>query len=160
MTAEHKKQRLHRLSMLYVRSPIYFVTACTHDRRQLLTTEEVHEAFVRFAEEGPVHSAWIGAYVLMPDHLHLFVATDDQQITVAAWAKSLKNTISKILRLNAVPAPHWQKAFFDHVLRSGESYSEKWNYVRNNPVRAGLAQKAEDWPFAGEIFQLEYRSDC
>jgi hypothetical protein len=45
------------------------------------------------------------------------------------------------------------------VLRSSESYSEKWDYVVANPVRAGLVRRAEDWPFQGEIFLLEYRAD-
>jgi hypothetical protein len=43
------------------------------------------------------------------------------------------------------------------LLRSGESYSQKWDYVRENPVRGGLVERAEDWPFAGEIHDLEYR---
>jgi hypothetical protein len=45
----------------------------------------------------------------------------------------------------------WQREFFDHVLRSAESYSEKWNYVRNNPVRAGLVSTADEWKHPGEI---------
>ena len=72
--------------------------------------------------------------------------------------KSLKNTISKTLSENGAP-PHWQKTFFDHLLQSSESYSEKWNYVRENPVRAGLVASTEDWPYLGEIFALEYRSE-
>ena len=158
MTAENQKQRLHRLKLLLVRSPIYFVTACTENRRKILASAPVHETFLPFGQEGPAHGAWIGGYVIMPDHLHVFVAVDDQQITLAAWMKSFKNTISKTLRSSGVDAPHWQKTFFDHLLRNSESYSEKWNYVRENPVRAGLAKKAEDWPFVGQIFPLEYRS--
>lgn len=45
----------------------------------------------------------------------------------------------------------WQKGFFDHVLRTAESYSAKWAYVRQNPVRAGLVAEADDWPFLGQI---------
>ncbi len=45
----------------------------------------------------------------------------------------------------------WQPEFFDHLIRSDESYDQKWDYVRNNPVRAGLAGQAEDWRFAGEL---------
>ena len=48
----------------------------------------------------------------------------------------------------------WQEEFFDHVLRSGESYSQKWNYVKENPVRAGLVKNADDWPWQGEIETL------
>jgi len=45
----------------------------------------------------------------------------------------------------------WQRGFFDHLLRSEESYGQKWNYVRENPVRAGLVARVEDWRFAGEV---------
>jgi hypothetical protein len=51
-------------------------------------------------------------------------------------------------------SPIWQRGFFDHVLRSDESYAEKWNYVRANPVRAGLVNDP-DWPYAGEIVVID-----
>ena len=95
----------------------------------------------------------------MPDHLHAFVALDDAKITLAQWMKSLKNRLSKTLRSTRAAAPRCQKAFFDHVLRSAESDTEKWHYVRENPVRAGLVSHWREWPFRGEIFALEYRSE-
>jgi REP element-mobilizing transposase RayT len=95
----------------------------------------------------------------MPDHCHLFLAYDDDQITLSNWAKSFKNALSRAWREREIAAPHWQKGFFDHLIRSDESATEKWNYVRENPVRAGLVEHAEDWPLAGEIFPLEYRSE-
>jgi len=49
----------------------------------------------------------------------------------------------------------WQPGFFDHVLRSDESYNEKWNYVKENPVRAGLVQIASEWPYQGEIVIID-----
>jgi len=54
----------------------------------------------------------------------------------------LKQHLAKAIEFT--PPPVWQRGFFDHLLRSDESYAEKWNYVRENPVRAGLAQSAED----------------
>jgi REP-associated tyrosine transposase len=95
--------------------------------------------------------------VLMPDHIHLFVARFDDGITLSAWVKSLKNSLSKVLRQQKIPSPHWQKDFFDHVLRSNESYDEKWHYVLQNPVRADLVSRSEDWPHQGEIHSLECR---
>jgi putative transposase len=76
---------------------------------------------------------------------------------LSEWMKSLKNSLSKTLRVMNVPAPHWQKGFFDHVMRSEESYSEKWLYVAENPVRKKLSARPEDWPYQGEIFQLQAR---
>ena len=65
--------------------------------------------------------------------------------------KSLKNSLSKTLRGMNIPAPYWQKGFFDPVLRSEESYSEKWLYGAENPVRKLLAERFEDWPYQGEV---------
>src|SRR6266508_2760085 len=100
MSAENQNQRLRRLNLLSVRSPTYFVTTCTYKRRKLLATAAVHESFLQFARQGPTYGAWVGAYVLMPDRLHVFVATDDQKNSVPARMNSLKNAISKTLRLN------------------------------------------------------------
>lgn len=44
----------------------------------------------------------------------------------------------------------WQRDFFDHRIRQHESHEEKAAYIRNNPVRAGLVEKPEDWPYVWE----------
>jgi hypothetical protein len=41
--------------------------------------------------------------------------------------------------------PLWQDESFDHVLRSDESFAEKLEYIRQNPVRAGLVTRAEEY---------------
>jgi len=148
---------LGRLDRIYVRAPIYFLTACTAQRKPLFAKQDVHEAFITFARQGPAHGVWIGAYVLMPDHLHAFVALDAERVNLSALMKSLKNALSKKLRERGVAPPHWQKGFFDHVLRSQESAGEKWKYVRENPVRAGLVRRSSEWRYLGEIFALDYR---
>ena len=152
-------ERLTRLEKTFQRYPIYFVTACTHERRELLADPAIHTEIIEFAEQGPDRGAWLGDYLLMPDHLHAFVAVDDTRISLSAWIKSLKNVLSKTLRNNGVASPHWQKGFFDHVLRNTESYSAQWEYVRQNPVRAGLVEDADAWQFAGRIFPMEFRDD-
>ena len=179
MRPEDVGPRLKRQDWLFTRDPLYFVTANTENRRQQLSHDRVHQAFHAFCQGGLERGVFVGRYVLMPDHLHLFVtfgaeyksrliARRESDAAVAAvcdrrisplwyWMKSLKNSLSKTLRFMGVPAPHWQKAFFDHVLRSEESYSEKWLYVAENPVRKGLVPRWEDWPFQGEIYPLQTR---
>jgi len=49
----------------------------------------------------------------------------------------------------------WQDGFHDHKFRTPESESRKWEYVCLNPVRYGLVQRPEAWPFGGEIFYDE-----
>jgi hypothetical protein len=47
------------------------------------------------------------------------------------------------------------KGIFHHLIRHGESYSEKWQYVRQNPVRAGLVDDPDEWPWQSEVARLE-----
>jgi putative transposase len=116
-----------------------------------LASAEVHTAFIEFADSGATRDLAIGRYVIMPDHIHLF-ARGSHDYLLTQWIRMLKRHLSKGI---SAPMPHWQRGFFDHVIRRSESYSEKWEYVRQNPVRAGLVADADDWPYQGEIVRLE-----
>jgi REP element-mobilizing transposase RayT len=145
-------RRLARLERVHIRAPIYFVTACTSDRRSLLACSEIHSAFVIFAQRGPTFGAWIGAYVLMPDHLHLFVALDDERLSLSQWTRALKGVLSKELRQLGIPTPHSQKGFFDHVLRvmsllhRNGITSETIRPCRAGSALAGMALRRRDFP--------------
>ena len=52
--------------------------------------------------------------------------------------------------------PLWQRDCWDRQLRTGESYAQKWEYVRNNPVRKGLVANADDWLYQGELNVLDW----
>ena len=92
----------------------------------------------------------------MPDHVRLFVAIPPLGITLSEWIHALRTVVGKSLLRLGIQKPHWQEGFFDHVLRSAESYSQKWDYVRMNPVRAGFVQDPHDWPYQGEIVSIPF----
>ncbi len=131
--------------------PLYFVTFNTHRRRKLLANRRVHSCLIEFAKLGEQRGIALGRYVIMPDHVHLFVR-GGIDLVLMQWTRMLKRSLSK--GISAGP-PHWQKGFFDHLIRHSESYSEKWEYVRQNPVRAGLVNDPDDWPWQGEITRIE-----
>lgn len=155
--AEGRNPRLSRLNWVFTSDPIYFVTACTARRQRILAGPDIYHAFLEFTQRATTLNVYVGRYVLMPDHLHLFVAFGPKSQGLSDWVKSLKNSLSKTLRAQGIAAPHWQKDFFDHMLRTRESYHQKWDYVVQNPVRAGLVKSAKDWPFQGEVHALETR---
>ena len=92
----------------------------------------------------------------MPDHVHLFVAVPLTGITLGKWVQALRSVLGKELLSCGFHKPHWQEGFFDHLLRSEETYAHKWDYVRMNPVRAGLCQTPEEWPYQGEIVSFGF----
>jgi REP element-mobilizing transposase RayT len=141
------KDRPRQLNLIYVNQPLYFVTFATRDRKRI---PSLHCAQVALEQYGHCATSKfnvaLGRYVIMPDHAHLFVR-GDQHFMLSSWIGGLKRAISVALRSSRI----WQPGFFDHILRGDESYAEKWSYVRDNPVRAGLVRTADEWPYQGEI---------
>ncbi|MGB9157330.1 MAG: hypothetical protein WCB20_12630 [Chthoniobacterales bacterium] len=72
---------------------------------------------------------------------------------LSRWVGGLKRAIAVALVCHAREL--WQPGFFDHVLSSDESYAEKWQYVLENPGRAGLVREMEEWPHQGEIVLID-----
>jgi REP element-mobilizing transposase RayT len=148
-----ERKHLKRLGCVYQSHPRYFVTVCVHHRRSLLARPDVHEILRWHGLKSRDLYGWaIGSYVVMPDHVHFFCADAESRTLLSQMIGSFKQWSAKeIGALMGVEAPLWQREFFDHLIRSGESYSEKWEYVRQNPVRAGWVSDPEQWKFMGHI---------
>jgi putative transposase len=128
---------------------------------EILNTEEVHDAFTDYCRRALNHSIAGGRYVLMPDHIHFFVQ-GNSNFNLGLWIRGLKRVVAAAVaggrkQINSASSQHsiWQRGFFDHVIRNTESYVQKWDYVRENPVRAGLVNKNEKWRFQGEIAVID-----
>jgi REP element-mobilizing transposase RayT len=146
------KRRPQRLDQIYPNEPVYFVTFCTRDRLPIPDLAKAQAALEGYAGRGMREfGTALGRYVIMPDHIHLFVC-GDADFVLSKWVAGLKRVISKTL---GVRGEFWQPTFFDHILRSDESYSEKWEYIYQNPVRAGLVKEADEWRYQGEVALID-----
>jgi REP element-mobilizing transposase RayT len=93
----------------------------------------------------------------MPDHVHLFCApTREDSRPLENWIRFWKSQATRCWPQEE-ELPLWQANHWDRQLRSEESYADKWEYVRNNPVRHGLVQDADAWPYQGELNVLNWR---
>ena len=155
---------------------ILFVTVCAADRlANTFATPFTHRVLVDAWASATSHM--VGAYVLMPDHIHLFCAPASPDAeNVAKWVRYWKSLVTRAVRgalggasvrlpadeRTLVPpsrnktqkSPIFQRDCWDTQLRRGENYHEKWEYVRNNPVRRGLVANADEWPFGGVLNDL------
>jgi putative transposase len=153
MMIKGRPPRLEQIFQTYD-PPLYFVTICTIHRQKIGDLEAAHhafEAYVRRARDE--FGVGVGRYLIMPDHMHLFVRGGDD-FKLAQWVNGLKRAISVALGATK-KRPLWQPGFFDHVLRNDEKYSQKWEYVRENPVRASLVPRADDWQYQGEFVFID-----
>ena len=119
---------------------IVFLTVCSWKRRPALANPNVHEALVESWREA---DAWsVGFYMIMPNHVHLFCAPNDENCAIERWITFWKRRVRHRLKTDM---PLFQAHGFHHRLRRNESYSDKWAYVRLNPVRAGLVAEPDQW---------------
>jgi REP element-mobilizing transposase RayT len=92
------------------------------------------------------------AAVIMPDHVHLLLSSlrdgEDWPFPLVDILQCLKSaTAHRINKVLHHAGPVWEEESFDHVLRSDESLEEKCEYIRQNPVKAGLVRRPEDYPW-------------
>jgi putative transposase len=121
---------------------VYFITICCIPRgTNQLATPDVWQAIAETLAIRETHGDMTCRLALaMPDHLHgLFGFQGSKPMT-----KVIADFKSWLAKQHGI---EWQRDFFDHRLRDWESACEKANYIRMNPVRAGLAANPQDWPY-------------
>jgi REP element-mobilizing transposase RayT len=114
-----------------------------------LTDPPLGQAILDSAKFYEARMRWhITLFLLMPDHLHalLSFARDKSMSEVIKDWKRFHKRVNHVM---------WQEGYFDHRLRAderGTQLSAKMNYIRQNPVAAGLCARAEDWPWVIDPF--------
>jgi putative transposase len=121
---------------------VYFVTLnCRLRGRNSLCNQLVARQILESVEHRNRAGVWWARlFLLMPDHVHALLSfPPDRRIAeiVRDWKKWTSRQSSV----------EWQRDWFDHRLRAEESLREKADYIMNNPVRAGLTDTAENWPW-------------
>jgi putative transposase len=124
---------------------IHFVTICVKDRKQVLANEAAFNALKKAAARL---GEWrVLAAILMPGHLHVVVAPSERAGRLGNLSAALKRWMRKDLNASW----EWQPGCFDRLLCSDESLHDKWLYIQENPVRAGLVRQWKDWPYRFEF---------
>ena len=90
------------------------------------------------------------AYCLMPDHVHLLVATVTCKSIVTA-IRAWKSMCYAERRKRGMDAKFWQRSFYDRVIRENEEIFGVATYILMNPVRAGLVRDYHDYPLCGSF---------
>ena len=120
--------------------------------REPAAARMVQEAFLHFDEERYRLLAW----VVMPNHVHvLFQALESWSMAriVASW----KSYTGRRLSLGpprssvALALPRrrvWHREYWDRFIRDEEHFQVARDYIHQNPVKAGLVRRAEDWEWS------------
>ena len=121
---------------------IYFITICCHQRGfNQLCRDDTAAALTKTARIYHERTRWnLILPLLMPDHLHALIGVDGQT-SLAQLIRDYKRITAKVAGVK------WQRNFFDHRLRHDENLAEKFAYICQNPVRAGLIPSEKNWRY-------------
>ena len=93
--------------------------------------------------------------VVLPDHVHALaqplLQPEDGTYNLSEVLHSVKRfSARKINQGRGVQGSLWQDECFDRIVRDDAEFLEKWQYIRNNPVKAALAIIPEEYPWLYE----------
>ena len=134
----------------------YFLTFCVRDRLLVFSDRQVAEqTLMQFRRTATMEHFALLAYCVMPDHAHLLiegVSSDSDFKRFAKMAKQRSGGLYARTRHQRL----WQDGYFERVLRDDADAREFARYVVNNPVRAGLVESPEEYPFVGsDVWSLK-----
>ena len=97
---------------------------------------------IRYAEE-PLGLYVVDSYVVMSNHVHLLVEPFSE---AKRFLKAVKNySAREANRLLGRTGPFWQAESYDHWVRDGKEMARIREYIHQNPVKAGLVARAEEY---------------
>jgi putative transposase len=127
----------------------YFITICAHMQRNLFQRHEVAQlmvsTFIKYRDAGEFE---LHEYVVMPNHVHLLLSLNSQQ-QLGRVIQLIKGGFSHSLRELGITFPAvWQQRYHDRRVRDENEFAEFSRYIRQNPVRKGLVENAEDYTYS------------
>ena len=125
---------------------LHFVTFSCYRRQQFLNSPHARTVFEHSLEQTrSSYHFYVKGYVVMPEHVHLLVS-EPLRSSLATALQALKQSVAQ--KLIGHHGHFWQARYYDFNVCSSEKRVEKLKYIHRNPVRRGLVEKPEDWPWS------------
>ena len=85
-------------------------------------------------------------FVIMPDHIHVLITPLGSlekavQFIKGGFSFRAKKELSSNMEV-------WQKGFQDHRIRDAGDFAQHIRYIRENPIRKHLCERAADYPYS------------
>ena len=124
----------------------YFVTSNTEERRPFFRHERWAKLFLETLYGYRPERFLLHAFVLMPDHFHL-IFTPSASLELAL--QCIKGGFSfRAKREFKWIGGIWVTGYSDHRIRGEEDYEIHRAYIANNPVKARLVERAEEYLYS------------
>ena len=149
------------LIRIYGQGDWHFITCSCYRRLPFLGSAEQRDVFLTVLEQTRKKYQFVVAgYVVMPEHIHLLVGEPKvanpsrvmqvlkQRVSLQCRARARTAKQQQSIFSERLPPAFWQPRSYDFNVRTKKKYIEKLNYIHMNPVRRGLVESPELWPWS------------
>lgn len=138
-------------------SAIAFVTTTVFEWKPVLTQDNVVDIIIEeLKKTQSLFQLAMISYVIMPSHIHLLLGFKSIEV-ISKCIQSFKSMTSRQVKQLALPElvennfRLWKPRFDDLIIQSEKQLKVKMEYIHNNPVKAGLKQKAENYLYSSAV---------
>jgi putative transposase len=127
---------------------VFFVTTKTSMARRVLQSERNAMLLIDVLRSNvATGKLQLHDFVIMPDHLHLLM-TLPGDVTVEKAMQLIKGGFSYRLKKElGYQGEVWQRGFSEVRISDRQSFLQHREYIVRNPVKAGLVDTADHWPY-------------
>ncbi len=127
----------------------YFVTTKAFQNRALFRAKEIAETVLETLEHYRSRGEYLlHEFVLMPDHLHVLITPSSINSLEKAMQFIKGGSSYRLNQQRGQKIDLWNAGFHDWTIRDAADWTAKAEYIRWNPVKAGLVERPEDWPYS------------
>ena len=136
---------------------VYFITFNTWEKLEL--TPAARQVVLNACKFFDRQRYQIFCLVVMPDHVHMLMQplekSDNKFWSLSSILHSMKSYSSKqIPKVMKHIGTVWQDERHDHIVRDEREFQVFWEYIRQNPVKAGLSVTPEEYPFFWQMYEV------
>ena len=138
-----------RLPRLVLAGYPMHIMVCGNNRQQIFYSDAEKRSYLEWLRDAArEYELLIHAYVLMPNHVHI-LATPKNELSVSRTMQSVGRRYAQLFNQNHQrTGTIWEGRFKSCVLEPEAFLLLTQKFIESNPVRAGLAQKPEEWPWS------------
>ncbi len=140
----------------FVSGGTYFFTVTLADRTSRALTDHIEALRTAVQQARTSQPFVLDAIVVLPDHLHVLMTLPDGDADFPNRWRLIKRRFTDAVLKSGTPVTRlrngevslWQRRYWEHTIRDEKDFERHVDYIHFNPVKHGLVQRVQDWPYS------------
>ena len=150
-----------RTARLFIENAVYHIIVRSNNGRTIFDNDRAFKAYLTLVHRYKLRfCCLIYCYCLMKNHVHLLIESPRGKSAMSSFMKGINQTYSMIIKSEKGTIGHlWQDRYKSLVVCKDSYLHNLVTYIENNPVRAGIVIRPEDYAWSSYRARLTGKRD-